>query len=100
MPENGTRGIRPIAEVKKSPQFKQYGSTSTRSIKNENTSDSDNQSQLYLTMGFNLLLKNSELVRDVDVKINAKLIKDNVYTPIQIYVTSVWGYYQPDLTII
>lgn len=49
MPEHGIRGMRPIVVAGVLPQFKQYGSTSTRSIQNENAGGSDAQSQFFVT---------------------------------------------------
>jgi|LGVF01.1.fsa_nt_gb hypothetical protein len=81
------------------PQLEQHGATSTRSTKNESTSDSDNQSPFYVTVRSNSLIKSGAFVRGIDLKINTKLITDNVYISIPIYVTSAWAYYQPDLTV-
>ena len=99
MPEWGIREMEYFAEAGELPQLEQHEATSTRSTKNENTSDSDNQSQFYVTVRFNSLIKSGAFVRGVDVKISARLITDNVYISIPIYVTSSWAYYQPDLTV-
>ena len=88
-----------FAEAGELPRLKQCGATSARSTKKENTSDSDNQSQFYVMVRSNSLIKSGAFVRGIDVKINTRLITDNVYISIPIYVTSAWSYYQPDLTV-
>ena len=99
MPEWGIREMEYFAEARELPQLEQHGATSSCSTKSENTCGSDNQSQFYVMVRSNSLIKSGAFVRGIDLKINTKLITDNVYISIPIYVTSAWAYYQPDLTV-
>ena len=68
MPEQGARGRGLDAEAGQSPQSKQHGSSSTRNIQNEYTSDSDKASQFCVALSFNLLNKNASLILRINLK--------------------------------
>lgn len=99
MPEHGTRGMRPIAEVGELPQSKQNGSLSTRITKNENTGDIEQQSQFNVTPPNVSLPKAGCAVRGVCEVFNASPFTGCANILISVKVTLCLDRFQTNLTL-
>jgi len=90
MPKRGTRGMGLIAVAGKLSQSKRYRATSTLSYSTENTSCSDDQSQLYVTSLFLSLPHTGRVARGVG---------EEIYTNLFIVILN-YGGFQFDLSVV